>query len=89
MIIEKFKRPSPTGEYNILTNHLHFNKNGVEAIMPSGTKYVAILRDPADLFYSIFTYYYNNVHAFQRSPGDKMPGRMRAFLDNPHKYYGK
>jgi len=39
---------------------MHFAKTGVEKIMPSDTKYIAILRDPADLFYSIFSHYYKD-----------------------------
>ena len=39
-------RPSPTGDYNILCNHLHFAENGVREIMPKDTKFVAIVRNP-------------------------------------------
>ena len=56
----RLKRPSPTGKYNILLNHLHFAKSGVSKVMPTDTKYIAILRDPADLFYSIFSHYYKD-----------------------------
>ena len=37
---------------------MHFAKDGVAKVMPSDTKYIAILRDPADLFYSIFSNHY-------------------------------
>ena len=95
---------------------MHFAKTGVEKIMSPDTKYIAILRDPADLFYSIFSHYYKDqgfsvlrqyyfcwltvsrencpwnpdedVNAFQRAPGDKRPKQVRAFLDDPNKYYG-
>ena len=39
-------RPSPTGDYNILCNHLHFAESGVREIMPENTKFVAIVRNP-------------------------------------------
>ena len=39
-------RPSPTDDYNILCNHLHFAENGVREIMPENTKFVAIVRNP-------------------------------------------
>ena len=44
-------RPSPTGQYNILCNHLHFNEQGVEEVMPVDTKYIAIVRHPGTCFY--------------------------------------
>ena len=44
-------RPSPTGQYNILCNHLHFNEQGVEEVMPIDTKYIAIVRHPGTCFY--------------------------------------
>ena len=39
---------------------MHFAKSGVATVMPTDTKYIAILRDPADLFYSIFSHYYKD-----------------------------
>lgn len=30
-------RPSPSGSYNILCNHLHFDEKGVKETMPQGT----------------------------------------------------
>jgi len=81
-------RPSPTGDYNILCNHLHFAENGVREIMPADTKFVAIVRNPVDLFESIMSYYAKDVRAFQRIPGNSTRTKMKTFLDNPRKYYG-
>lgn len=81
-------RPSPTGEYNILTNHLHFHEPGVRALMPKDTKKIAIVRHPIDLFESVMSYYVDDVRAFQRVPGKNIQERMKNFLDNPKKYYG-
>ena len=44
-------RPSPTGQYNILCNHLHFNERGVQDVMPMDTKYIAIVRHPGTCIY--------------------------------------
>jgi len=81
-------RPSPTGQYNILCNHLHFNEQGVQEVMPVDTKYIAIVRHPVDLFESIMSYYAKDVRAFQRIPGNNTRTKMKTFLDNPNKYYG-
>jgi len=81
-------RPSPTGDYNILCNHLHFAESGVREIMPENTKFVAIVRNPVDLFESIMSYYAKDVRAFQRIPGNSTRTKMKTFLDNPRKYYG-
>lgn len=81
-------RPSPTDDYNILCNHLHFAENGVREIMPADTKFVAIVRNPVDLFESIMSYYAKDVRAFQRIPGNSTRTKMKTFLDNPRKYYG-
>lgn len=81
-------RPSPTGEYNILCNHLHFYEPGVRQVMPKNTKFIAIVRHPIDLFESIMSYYSDDVRAFQRVPGNDIETRMKNFLDDPHKYYG-
>ncbi|CAG5086573.1 Oidioi.mRNA.OKI2018_I69.PAR.g11265.t2.cds [Oikopleura dioica] len=62
-------RPSPSGSYNILCNHLHFDEKGVKETMPKDTKYIAIVRNPLDLFESIMSYYTEEVRAFQRVPG--------------------
>lgn len=81
-------RPSPSGEYNILCNHLHFYEPGVRQVMPKDTKFIAIVRHPIDLFESIMSYYSDDVRAFQRVPGNDIKSRMKNFLDHPLKYYG-
>jgi len=81
-------RPSPSGSYNILCNHLHFDEKGVKETMPQDTKNIAIVRNPLDLFESIMSYYTEEVRAFQRVPGRDIQSRMKNFLDEPSKYYG-
>lgn len=81
-------RPSPTGKYNILCNHLHFNAVGVHELMPQDTKFIAIVRHPVELFESVMSYYSDDVRAFQRLPGNDVATKMKNFLDAPRKYYG-
>ncbi|GAB6033611.1 hypothetical protein CHUAL_013674 [Chamberlinius hualienensis] len=44
-------------EYNILTHHTRYNRNGMSLIMPVNTKYVTLLRNPVTLFESLYSYY--------------------------------
>lgn len=59
-------RPSPTGQYNILCNHLHFNEQGVEEVMPVDTKYIAIVRHPGTCFYIEQNYHKNVKWRYQQ-----------------------
>ncbi|CAG2168370.1 unnamed protein product, partial [Oppiella nova] len=43
--------------YNIITNHMRFNYEEVKALMPFNTKYITLLRNPNQLFESLFHYY--------------------------------
>ncbi|XP_071941583.1 galactosylceramide sulfotransferase-like [Antedon mediterranea] len=46
-----------TNEYNILAHHCVYNKPGFEAIMPSDSLYVTIIREPVSVFKSHFAYF--------------------------------
>lgn len=53
--------PSPKSfhhEYNILTHHSRFNYEEMRLLMPEDAKFVTIVRDPVDLFESMFNYYH-------------------------------
>ena len=50
---------------------------------------VDLNQDKVDLFESIMSYYAKDVRAFQRIPGNNTRTKMKTFLDNPNKYYGK
>lgn len=50
--------PEPDGfEYNILAHHSRLNYTEMRALMPPDTVFVTIIRDPVDLFESMFSYY--------------------------------
>ncbi|XP_013881504.1 galactose-3-O-sulfotransferase 3, partial [Austrofundulus limnaeus] len=42
---------------NMITSHMRFNKTALQRLMPYDTKYITILREPASMFESLFTYY--------------------------------
>jgi hypothetical protein len=44
-------------EYNILTHHSRYNYQSISPLMPNGTVFVTILRDPIDQFESTFDYF--------------------------------
>ncbi|XP_013771935.1 galactose-3-O-sulfotransferase 4-like [Limulus polyphemus] len=43
--------------YNIFTHHTRFNYGELKRLMPKNTIFVTILRDPAELFESLYSYY--------------------------------
>nr|XP_039270389.1 galactose-3-O-sulfotransferase 3-like isoform X1 [Styela clava] len=47
---------------NVVAGHLRFNATAFKKLMPPGTKYITILRNPADAFYSAFNYYYGDLY---------------------------
>lgn len=49
--------------YNILTHHSRFNYKEMKLLMPNNTVFVTIVRDPVDLYESLYSYYnLNNVY---------------------------
>ncbi|XP_063305739.1 galactose-3-O-sulfotransferase 4 [Pelobates fuscus] len=70
-------RPS----YDILCHHMRFNLPEVRKVMPSDSVYFTILRDPATMAESSFSYYRSVSSAFKKSPS------FKAFIANPSKYY--
>ncbi|XP_036379043.1 galactose-3-O-sulfotransferase 3-like isoform X2 [Megalops cyprinoides] len=68
---------------NIITSHMRFNLSQLRRLMPPDTLYVTILREPAAMFESLFTYYSQHCGSFQRVPN----GSLEAFLSNPWQYY--
>lgn len=45
------------GNFNILTHHSRLNYNEMRLLMPNDTIYVTIIRNPVNLFESMFHYY--------------------------------
>jgi hypothetical protein len=44
-------------EYNILTHHSRLDYSAMSSLMPNGTLFITIVRDPVELFESMFHYY--------------------------------
>uniref|UniRef100_A0A3B3TSD8 Galactose-3-O-sulfotransferase 3 n=1 Tax=Poecilia latipinna TaxID=48699 RepID=A0A3B3TSD8_9TELE len=68
---------------NLITNHMRFNKTALQRLMPNDTIYITILREPASMFESLFTYYSRHCMSFRRVPN----GSLEAFLAEPSQYY--
>ncbi|XP_060887917.1 galactose-3-O-sulfotransferase 4 isoform X1 [Labrus mixtus] len=68
-------------EFNIMGNHMRFNKPEVEKVMPADTFYFSIVRDPVALAESSFAYYKEVAPAFRKAKG------LGDFADDPRKYY--
>ncbi|NXT52972.1 G3ST2 sulfotransferase, partial [Pluvianellus socialis] len=67
--------------YNIMCNHLRFNRSEVQKVMPANTFYFSILRNPISLMESSYVYYKDDVPAFRISKD------VNEYLASPKKYY--
>ncbi|XP_015195810.1 galactose-3-O-sulfotransferase 2-like [Lepisosteus oculatus] len=70
-----------TQEFSIMGHHMRFNKSEVEKVMPPDTFYFSILRDPALLAESSYTYYKAVAPAF------KQVQNLSEFIDDPWHHY--
>ncbi|XP_051999450.1 galactose-3-O-sulfotransferase 3-like [Xyrauchen texanus] len=68
---------------DIITNHLRFSHSELRRLMPRKTVYITILREPAAMFESLFSYFNQNCLSFKRVPN----GSLENFLDHPWRYY--
>ncbi|KAL6034690.1 hypothetical protein STEG23_014007 [Scotinomys teguina] len=68
---------------HMLASHLRFDRAELERLMPPDTVYVTILREPAAMFESLFSYYNQYCPAFRRVPN----ASLEAFLRAPEAYY--
>ncbi|XP_076145012.1 galactose-3-O-sulfotransferase 3 [Alosa pseudoharengus] len=68
---------------DILTSHTRLNVGEMRRLMPNGTRYVTILREPAAMFESLFSYYNQHCQSFHRVPN----GSLEEFLRHPTLYY--
>ncbi|XP_056156807.1 galactose-3-O-sulfotransferase 3 [Lampris incognitus] len=68
---------------SIITSHMRFNRAELRRLMPNDTVYVTILREPASMFESLFSYYNQYCQSFKRVPN----GSLEAFLEEPWRYY--
>ncbi|KAG5260933.1 hypothetical protein AALO_G00298140 [Alosa alosa] len=68
-------------EFNIMGNHMRFNKPEVEKVMPADTFYFSIVRDPVELAESSYAYFKAVAPAFKRAKG------LGDFANDPRRYY--
>ncbi|XP_030075656.1 galactose-3-O-sulfotransferase 3 isoform X2 [Microcaecilia unicolor] len=68
---------------SIVASHMRLNTSELKRLMPNDTAYVTILREPAAMFESLFSYYNQYCLSFKTVPN----ASMDAFLSNPLKYY--
>ncbi|XP_074128498.1 galactose-3-O-sulfotransferase 3 [Sminthopsis crassicaudata] len=78
----RFVHPA-TRPPRMLASHLRFNRAELRRLLPNDTVYVTILREPAAMFESLFSYYNRYCPAFVRVPN----GSLEAFLRAPRAYY--
>uniref|UniRef100_A0A803JS87 Galactose-3-O-sulfotransferase 4, gene 6 n=1 Tax=Xenopus tropicalis TaxID=8364 RepID=A0A803JS87_XENTR len=67
--------------YDILCHHMRFNLPEVRKLMPADSFYFTILRDPATLAESSFSYYHSVSSAFKKAPN------LTEFIAHPTHYY--
>ncbi|XP_021506389.1 galactose-3-O-sulfotransferase 4 [Meriones unguiculatus] len=67
--------------FHILCHHMRFNLKEVLQVMPSDSFFFSIVRDPAALARSAFSYYKSTSSAFRKAPS------LAAFLSNPRAFY--
>lgn len=77
--------PLPANEtYNILCNHVVYNKAAFRSIMPKDTVYVGIIREPVSHFTSAASYYGFYKHLREQTAGNIPRGKvMSEYLKNP------
>lgn len=79
--------PLPANEtYNILCNHVVYNKAAFRSIMPKDTVYVGIIREPVSHFTSAASYYGFYKHLQELTTGNVPREKvMSKYLENPSK----
>ena len=83
-LTEKNILPPPKNKsYNILCNHVIYNKEAFQKIMPSNTKYIGIVREPMAYFESVLRYTHTRVVFNKRTAGNDP---IAKYLENPSLY---
>lgn len=70
--------------FNIICNHMRFDRREVAKLLPPGAVYITILRDPVDLFESSFNYYHSAIPLTWRIRGGD---KLAQFLEHPQRFY--
>ncbi|XP_064613154.1 galactose-3-O-sulfotransferase 2-like [Liolophura sinensis] len=75
--------PRPVNKtFNILCNHVVYNKDTFHRFLPNDTVYISILRHPLRRFLSAF-WYYSHVHPQDYLLKIKGDNKVQTFLQNP------
>lgn len=82
--VSQVKDYSPGDCFNIVCNHMRFNHHEVAKLLPSDAVYISILRDPADILESAFSYYHNLIPFTWQIGGDD---KLATFLSSPQTFY--
>jgi len=72
-------------DFNIICNHMRFEYKELKSLMPADSVYIAIVREPLELFISTFVYMYNVVPAFHAFPQHGKDS-VELWLDQAEKY---
>ncbi|XP_066271833.1 galactose-3-O-sulfotransferase 2-like [Branchiostoma lanceolatum] len=80
-ITKQIYRPSKSGTFNIMCEHVVFDKVAMSKVMPEDTVYVTILREPFSHFKSSF-----NFHGVARIAGIRGDDPMDEFFRAPGLY---
>ncbi|XP_026859322.2 galactosylceramide sulfotransferase [Electrophorus electricus] len=70
--------------YNIICNHMRFNAEEVEALLPNDAFFFTILREPAMVFESSFHYFKKLVPLTWMIRGED---KLTVFLSDPNRYF--
>lgn len=70
--------------FNIVCNHMRFDRREVAKLLPPDAAYITILRDPVGLFESSFHYYHSAVPLTWRIRGED---KLAQFLEHPQRFY--
>ncbi|KAK6181320.1 hypothetical protein SNE40_009199 [Patella caerulea] len=87
-VSEKSILPSLTGKYDILCNHVIYNRTAIGSFFPRDTKYVTVIREPFNQFVSAFQYY-RHVQPSKYLLKFSGSNPLQEYLTNPSKYEGK
>ncbi|XP_019614337.1 PREDICTED: galactose-3-O-sulfotransferase 2-like [Branchiostoma belcheri] len=74
--------PSEDGTFNALVDHVIYNKELLQSILPTDTVYIATLRHPFSHLTSVFNWY----HLSKRFHGLDQEHPIKTFLETPKKF---
>lgn len=82
--VSSVKEYRPGDCFNIICNHMRFNPHEVAKLLPPGTMYISILRNPVDVFESAFHYYHRIIPLTWQIGGED---KLATFLNSPQTFY--